>query len=329
MPHAPIAAVALLLALLGAGCATKGLFCPAEHLPGGPRVRVLGVAQDGGVPHAGCTCPRCTAALADPARRAHVASLAIIVPDEAGAERVYLIDATPDAGAQIRMLRDVRRPPGGRTDRSPVDGVFLTHAHIGHYTGLTQFGYEVMHTRRTPVWATERMGAFLRTNAPWSQLVEKEEIEVRALTPGGPVDLGSGVTVTPILVPHRAEFTDTCAFVIRGPHRTIFYMPDCDPWPRWIAPIDEILAGEGTDVAILDATFYSADELPGRDLSAIGHPMVVDTMDALQASVNAGLSVRLIHLNHSNPALDPASPERAEIERRGFAVACEGEEIGL
>jgi len=333
MPHAPIAAaIVLILACLAAGCATTDRTIRDYSFPNpDPRVRVLGMAQDGGVPHAGCTCPNCTAAIADPARRAHVASLAIIVPDPDAPtrERVYLIDATPDVAAQLRMLADVRDAPAGRTDRTPVDGLFLTHAHIGHYLGLAQFGYEVMHTQHVPTWTTERMAAFLRTNAPWSQLVDKQELDLRPLTPGDPVDLGSGVTVTPILVPHRSEFTDTCAFVIRGPHRTLFYMPDCDPWPRWIAPIAEILAGEGTDVAILDATFYSANELPGRDLSAIGHPLVVDTMDALQASADAGLDVRFIHLNHSNPALDPGSPERAELERRGFAVAREGEEFGL
>ncbi|MEZ6317216.1 MAG: MBL fold metallo-hydrolase [Phycisphaerales bacterium] len=336
MPHAlPIAAV-LVFALVLAGCSSGPRIVEEHAVERCPvpmaRVRVLGIAQDGGVPHAGCTCPNCTAALADPARRAHVASLAIIVPSTErprAPDKVYLIDATPDVADQIRMLADVRDAPAARTDRTPVDGLFLTHAHIGHYLGLAQFGFEVMHTNRLPVWCTDRMAAFLRTNAPWSQLVDKQEIDLRPLTAGDPVDLGSGITVTPILVPHRSEFTDTCAFVIRGPRRTIFYMPDCDPWHRWIAPIDEILAGEHVDVAILDATFYSMDELPGRDLSAIGHPPIVTTMDTLQPNVDAGLDVRFIHLNHSNPALDPASPERAEINRRGFAVAHEGEEIEL
>ena len=87
---------------------------------------------------------------------------------------------------------------------------------------------------------------------------------------------------------------------------------------------------EGVDVALLDATFYSGDELPGRDLSKIGHPLVVDSMDRLQSRVDAGsLQVFFVHLNHSNPALDPASPARAAITRRGFGVAHAGLELAL
>ncbi len=322
-------ALALLLpSCLGPGLDPTGI----SARPGGPRVRVLGIAQDGGVPHAGCSCDTCTAAHGAPGRRFHVASLAIIIPTDDGDPRtnsVYLIDATPDIIEQLHMLRDVRDAPAGRTDRAPVDGVFLTHAHMGHYAGLVHFGFESMHTRTTPVWCTERMGGFLRRFGPWSQLVDKDEIEPRTLTPGEPVELGAGVTVTPILVPHRAEFTDTCAFVIRGPNTTVLYMPDCDPWGKWDAPIDDVLAGEGTDVALLDATFYSLDELPGRSLDEIGHPPIVTTMDALQTDSDAGLDVRFIHLNHTNPALDAGSPEQREIERRGFSLAFEGSEIGL
>ncbi len=326
------AALALMMPLLFAlGCAGLQNSSASPVAPT-PRVRILGIAQDGGVPHAGCSCDTCTAAHADPAKRFHVASLAIIIPTDDADPRtndVYLIDATPDITEQLHMLRDVRDAPEGRTDRAPVAGVFLTHAHMGHYTGLAHFGFESMHTQTTPVWCTERMGGFLRRFGPWSQLVEKNEIEPRTLTPGEPVELGAGVTVTPILVPHRAEFTDTCAFVIRGPSTTVFYMPDCNPWNRWTAPIDEVLAGEGTDVALLDATFYSLDELPGRSLSEIGHPPIVTTMDTLQSMSDAGLDVRFVHLNHTNPALDAGSAEQREIERRGFAVAREGAEIGL
>ncbi|GJM18635.1 MAG: coenzyme PQQ synthesis protein B [Phycisphaeraceae bacterium] len=319
--------------LIASGCAGSERSSATPVAPA-PRVRVLGVAQDGGVPHAGCSCDTCLAALVDPARRFHVASLAIILPPDANERKmgVFLIDATPDVTEQLHMLRDVRDAPDGRTDRAPVDGVFLTHAHIGHYTGLMHFGFEVMHAQRTPVWCTERMGEFLRTNAPWSQLVDKDEIRLPTLTIDDPLPLGSGVTITPVEVPHRNEFADTVGYVIAGPARTILYIPDTEPWDRWpegMLKLEHLLRIHSVDVALLDATFYSLDELPNRHAASIGHPLIVSTMDRLQERSDAGLDVRFIHLNHTNPALDPGSDAQREIERRGFTVAREGAEIGL
>ncbi len=324
----PIAlAGALLASSLGCGDPAPG--APATRVadrPDRPYVRVIGTVQDGGLPHAGCTCERCAAARRDPARRRLVAALAVVLP---ASGRVYLIDATPDLHEQLDLLADVRDPPAGATDRAPVDGVLLTHAHIGHYLGLAYFGYETMHTRDLPVWCTPRMAAFLRGNGPWSLLVRRRNVELREVEPGGAaVDLGDGVAARAVPAPHRDEYTDTVGWRLEGPSRTVFFVPDTDGWEAWGRPLPEVLAG--VDVALLDATFYSPDELPGRRVEEIGHPLVTDTMDRLQAEVAAGrLEVRLIHLNHTNPALDPASPAAREIARRGFAVAAEGDEIGL
>lgn len=155
-------ALPLALALAACGVEAPGGLAEAEA-PAGPFVRVIGTVQDGGLPHAGCTCERCEAARRDPARRRLVASLAVVLP---ASGRVYLVDASPDLHEQLDLLADVRDPPAGATDRVPVDGVLLTHAHIGHYLGLAFFGYETMHTRDLPVFATPRMAAFLRGNGP-------------------------------------------------------------------------------------------------------------------------------------------------------------------
>jgi pyrroloquinoline quinone biosynthesis protein B len=282
--------------------------------------------QDGGLPHVACTCVRCERARREPAFRRHVASLAIHLP---AGNKVFLIDATPDLGEQLEAVRQLRgRAPLGRVDRAPVDGVLLTHAHIGHYLGLAFFGFETVHTQGLPVWASPRMAAFLRANGPWSQLVTKGEVELREVRPGEPVALGEGVTVTPLQVPHRDEYSDTMAFFVRGPRRTVLYVPDTDSWRAWPRPLTEVL--RGVDVALLDGTFYSLDELPGRAVSAIGHPLITETMDLLQPLVAAKkLAVAFTHLNHSNPALEPESPARKAIDSRGFRVLAEGEEIGL
>jgi pyrroloquinoline quinone biosynthesis protein B len=308
--------------------ALAALAAPGPAADPAPRVVALGTVQDGGLPQAGCTCAQCTAARRDPARKRHVASLALVVP---ATGHTWLIDATPDLSAQIDRIHTWRPHPEGRPDRAPVDGVLLTHAHIGHYLGLALFGFEAIDTRDLPVYGSPRMVAFLKANGPWSQLVARKNVALRELRPGVPLALDRGVTVTPIPVPHRDEYTDTLAFLIRGPRRALLYVPDTDAWASWQRPLTDVL--RGVDVALLDGTFDSPDELPDRDVTKIKHPLIESTMDLLAPMVRAGRAGRLrvlfTHLNHSNPALDPASPARRRIEARGFGVLAEGEEIPL
>jgi pyrroloquinoline quinone biosynthesis protein B len=285
----------------------------------------LGTAQDGGLPHAACTCPRCVAARHDPQRRRRIASIAIVVP---ATGRRFLVDATPDLREQLDLLPEVGTHPPGRVDRAPVDGVLLTHAHVGHYLGLAFFGFEAIHTSKLPVYATPRMVAFLRANAPWSRLVAREEVSLREALPGLTFDLDAGVRVTPFAIPHRDEDSDTVGFAIAGPRHTIVYVPDTDTWTTWSA--EALRALDTCDIALVDGTFFAADELPGRDVGTIGHPLMVVTMDRLRDPVRAGrLRVLFTHLNHSNRALDPAGPERQRIIDGGFAVAEDGQRLPL
>ena len=291
--------------------------------PGGPLVRILGTAQDGGLPHAACSCDRCTRARMDPEYRRWVASLALVLPSP---NKVYLFDATPDLREQLVALSDVRNPPLDRVDRQPVDGVFLTHAHIGHYLGLAFFGYEAIHTSGLPVMTTGRMAAYLSANGPWSQLVSMQNIQLQVLAPGQSLALGQGVEVTAVQAPHRDEYADTLGFLIAGPSRTIFYLPDTDSWMAWSTPVTALL--EQVDVALLDGTFYSGDELPGRRVEEIGHPLITQSMDLLQDLVDdRGLEVYFTHLNHSNPALDSDGKIRQLIEARGFHILDDGQEF--
>jgi pyrroloquinoline quinone biosynthesis protein B len=251
-----------------------------------------------------------------------VASLAIDFPSSG---RTFLVDATPDLPAQIQAVHGFRPHPEGKVDRAPFDGVFLTHAHIGHYLGLAHFGFESLNTSALPVWTSPRMAEYLRTNGPWSQLVRLKNIELREMRPGTPVDLGEGVTVSAFPVPHRDEYSDTMAFLIRGPQKTLLYVPDTDTWKTWMRPLQQVIAEEKVDYALLDATFYSPDELPDRDVSKIKHPLVTDTMELLGPQVQAGkVRVFFTHLNHSNPALDPNGAARKAIEAKGFEVLGDG-----
>ena len=322
--------VALALALLAA-CRTPGL--PA---PRGPYVLVLGTAQDGGLPHVGCAGAECAAARRDPSRARLVSSLLLCDPRDG---RRWLFDCTPDVGAQLARAagHPPTRPAGG--PRPPLfEGLFLTHAHMGHYSGLLQLGREAYAVREVPTWVTPRFAGFLRTNGPWSLLVEErrlvlEELALEGFAPGAPVALAPDLAVVAFRVPHRDEFSDTVGFELHGPRRTLAYLPDIDKWEAWDA-----VAGAGRleallarcDVALLDGSFFADGEIPGRSMAEIPHPFVVESLERL-ARLPAGerAKVRFTHLNHTNPAADPASAARRRIEAAGMRVLAEGELIEL
>lgn len=295
----------------------------------GPRVVVLGTVQDGGMPQTACSCVRCSAARKNPALARRVASLAIDFPKS---DHTYLIDATPELAVQLEEVHTFRHHPEDRVDRKPLDGVMLTHAHIGHYLGLALFGFESLNTKSLPLWVSPRMAEYLRSNGPWSQLVKLDNVAIREFAIGQPFPLEEGVTVTAIQVPHRDEYSDTMGFLIRGPRKTLFYVPDTDQWTTWKRPLPTLLEEEKVDYALLDATFYSADELPDRDVTKIKHPLVTVSMDLLEPLVQkqkGKLGVWFTHFNHSNPALDPQGAARKTIESRGFRVLDEGDEFPL
>lgn len=275
---------------------------------------LLGTAQDGGVPQAGCRCAACSAAWADPGRRRLVSALGL-VDFTAGA--AFIIDATPDFREQLHALQ-------AHAPVLPLAGLLLTHAHIGHYTGLIHLGYEAMATRGLPLFGTRRMLDFLQAHAPWRGLVEQGHVDLRELIPGVWAPLTPDLTVQPLLVPHRDEWTDTVGYVLRGPRGRLLYLPDIDSWEAWSRPpfsqdVRQVVAA--VDAALLDASFYADGELPARDMRAIGHPLVVDTVATLR---EAAEKVTLIHLNHTNPLLS-AGPQRAAVEAAGFSVGEAGQ----
>jgi pyrroloquinoline quinone biosynthesis protein B len=274
---------------------------------------LLGVAQDGGVPHAGCDCANCNRAWAESSFRQFVACLGLV--DRANCQS-WLIDATPDFREQLRALYDL-------APDNPLAGIVLTHAHVGHYAGLIHLGREIMSTRDMPMYAPSRTAGFLRDNAPWSQLVALGNVDLRLLTSGVEAQLSPNLHLTPLTVPHRDEFGDTVAFVVRGPARQLFYCPDIDAWHRWEHDLRGFVAE--MDIALLDASFFSADELPGRDMSEIPHPLVTDTVERL---TGVDCDVRLIHLNHTNPLL-ASGPERNWLATQGIRVGAFGDRWGL
>lgn len=278
---------------------------------------LLGAAQDAGLPQAGCACDRCRRALENPDLRQYVVCLGLIHRES---KQAWMIDATPDFREQLALLQ--RAAP-----ECKLAGILLTHAHMGHYTGLIQLGREAWNTQQMPIHATPRMAAFLMRNQPWQQLVKFGNITIRLSPPGQPISLATGLSATPVAVPHRDEWSDTMAFCIEGPDRSLFYCPDIDDWDRWDYPLPRMLAE--VDVALLDGAFFSPDEIPGRNIAEIPHPLATDTAErAAAANPGSDCDVRLIHLNHTNPLWDDG-PERAWVAERGVGVGAIGDRWSL
>ena len=182
--------------------------------------------------------------------------------------------------------------------------------------------------KSVPVHVMPRMEKFLRTHGPWSQLVKLENISLKPIRDARPFRLSPRLNVTPLLVPHRDEFSETVAFRIQGPRQKILWLPDIDKWARWKTPLEKALAD--VDVAYLDGTFYADGELPGRDMSKIPHPFIAETMQRLKSQPAATRAkVRFIHLNHTNPVLDRGSEEREKVISMGWSIAEQGSLIVL
>lgn len=260
---------------------------------------LLGVAQDAGVPQAGCACANCLAAHHNPTLRQYAVALGII---DLTTQQHWMIDATPDIRFQLHPLG------------SPLSGIFLSHAHLGHYTGLLHLGYEGWHTRDIPVYASAQMADFLHRHEPFSALLRRGNIQCFPFTDGVPLQLSPALRITPIAVPHRAEYTDTYAFLIEGPNRTLFYCSDIDYLVSDTFDIRPHLAT--ADITLLDATFYSPADLPGRNLADIPHAYVVETITLLSPPPPTAV---FIHLNHSNP-LWHSGAERTLVEQSGWQV---------
>lgn len=279
---------------------------------------VLGIAQDAGFPQAGCDKENCRLYWEGKEERRHATSLGLI---DHTSGKYWLFEATPDLKDQLHA---VQKSAGTTANPS---GIFLTHAHIGHYTGLMHFGHEVMGASEIPVYTMPRMNDYLKTNGPWKQLVDFGNIALQQMSADSVVQLSENIKVIPFLVPHRDEYSETVGYRIETEHKSVLFIPDINKWDIWDKSIVEEISK--VDYAFLDATFYDSDELPGRDMSEIPHPFVEESIQLfkdLPASEKA--KVHFIHFNHTNPLILD-SPERKEVESLGFNVAFEGMEINL
>lgn len=274
---------------------------------------VLGTIQDAGSPHIACKKECCTHLFEKPDKDRQVVSLGVIDSEN---KATYLFEATPDITAQLKTLKNSANFRAGETP----NGVFLTHAHIGHYTGLMYLGKEAMNAKSSPVYAMPKMKTFLENNGPWSQLVATKNIAVIETQHQTEIKLSSNLTVVPFVVPHRDEFSETVGYTIVGPNKSALFVPDIDKWEKWdkdiIAEISKV------DYAFIDATFFDGEEINNRDISAIPHPFIIESMQLFsELSAEEKAKIIFIHFNHTNPALNLDHPKAQLILENGFNIA--------
>ncbi len=272
-------------------------------------IQVLGIVQDAGYPHIGCEKDCCKAV--SPGDY-FVSCLGLV--DKTNNKR-YLFDATPDIHNQLNLLEKF-------SDANLVDGIFLTHAHIGHYTGLMYLGREGLGGKNIMVYALKRMSRFLTKNGPWDQLVKLNNISIQTISNKEFVKLSENIFVIPIRVPHRDEYSETVGYKIIGKSKKILFIPDIDKWDEWKKSIIEEV--KLVDYAFIDGTFYNGTEL-NRDMREIPHPSIEETLQLFSNQpVVERNKIYFIHINHTNPILTNKNGIRDLVESLGFNIAQRG-----
>lgn len=284
-----------------------------------PYVVVLGIGQDAGVPQMDCDSPFCQKAWKKPKLRQMVSSIALVNP--ATKER-WIFDATPDLPAQFQLLKEIT------SDYSDsLAGIFLTHAHIGHYTGLMYLGRESMNAKEVKVYAMPRMRQMLETNAPWSQLSGIKNISLQTLAAKEKTVLAENLSVEPFLVPHRDEFSETVGFKIAFAGKSLIFIPDIDKWEKWSESLETVV--KSNDFVLIDGTFYADGEI-NRPMSEVPHPFVSETTQLLKDLPDSEKSkVFFIHFNHSNPLVQGDKQKIKELKAKGFNITFQGQKFDL
>jgi len=281
-------------------------------------IQVLGTAQDAGYPQADCKKDCCKMAWKDPKKEEKVVSLGLIDPHT---QNSYIFDSSPDFPRQLEAIKSI-------LPSSKLSGIFLTHAHIGHYTGLMYLGHEVMGAKEVPVYVMPRMQEYLSKNGPWDQMVQYKNISLQGLRSDSLIAISDSLFIKPLLVPHRDEYSETVGYMIYGPRKKAFFLPDIDKWSKWETDIREIV--KEVDYAFLDATFYANGEIPGRDMSQIPHPFVEESMALFEELLPTDKAkIYFIHFNHTNPLIQPESKESQTLRKAGFNIAREGLRFSL
>ena len=294
---------------------------------------VLGSAAGGGFPQWNCRCPVCQLAWAGDTRvRARTqASLAV----SADGENWALVNASPDLPQQLRRTKALH--PRAATRGTPIKAVLLTGAEIDQVAGLLSL------REREPfmLCATATTLATLAENSMFRALAT-DVVTRRAVATGERLALPGGLSAEPFPVPGKmplylegndpqtaAETGANVGWQLCAASASMVMIPGA----AMLTPaIMERIAR--ADVVLFDGTLYRDDEMiisgtGSKTGRRMGH-MSIGGSDGSLAALG-GISSRRIylHINNTNPILVEGSPERREVERRGWEVAEDGMEIAL
>ena len=277
----------------------------------------MGTVQDGGIPHLGCIKFCCKNYFERGFSKKRVVSLGI---SDHKKKKNYLVEASPDISIQLNsfLLNNSKK----------LDGIFITHAHIGHYSGLINLGREVYNASKIPLYLMPKMTDFISSNGPWDQLVKLKNVELKSLFDKKEEKLTENLTIIPFKVPHRDEYSETVGYKIVGPNKSALFIPDIDKWNKWEISIKQLISK--VDYAFLDGTFYDSKEINNRDISEIPHPFIIESLELFKDLKESDRNkIYFIHLNHTNPLLNSKSEEYRNIVSKGYNVALEGLEFEL
>ncbi|MFY0671782.1 MAG: pyrroloquinoline quinone biosynthesis protein PqqB [Bacteroidia bacterium] len=289
-----------------------------EHVENECEVVVLGIAQDAGYPQIDCEKACCQAYYDGERKSERVVSLGLI---DRKNKKSFLVEATPNIVSQWQTLKSA-------CPECEISGIIITHAHIGHYTGLMHMGREALGAKNLPVYVMPNMAEFLKRNGPWSQLVKLENIVINKLSDGIETRLTNNLAVTSNQVPHRDEFSETVGFTFKGVKKQLLFIPDIDKWNKWESSISDLVIN--VDYALLDGTFYDNQELLGRDMSEIPHPFIVESIDIFKSlDVEDREKIHFIHFNHTNSVMDINSEKRIFASELGMTFCFDGQYFGL
>ena len=281
-------------------------------------IYILGNTQDAGLPHIGCQHPFCEDNF-NVYEEHYTTSIAVV---NSYLKKYILFEATPDITFQLNNLK-----------RNIFDefllpeSIYITHAHIGHYSGLMYFGKEALGAKNLMVRVLPRMNNFLQNNGPWSQLVDINNIKIKEINFGLSTKELANIEITPVKVPHRDEYSETAGYIIKGKTKKALFIPDIDKWEKWDKDLSQL--AKEFDFLLIDATFYDSKEI-NRDISEIPHPLVTETMNLLSGLNKENRSkVYFIHMNHTNMMLDPNSELSKLVTSKGFNIARLGQKLYL